>query len=110
MSSTDDLLKDVVKIGDVSLLVSEVKASNPEELRVMGDRVRDKLDPSLILLGARNEDKVLLLSMASKSLTEKGIHAGKVVKEVAQMCGGGGGGRPDMAQAVVVIQINSLKP
>lgn len=99
LSSTDDLLSEVEKIGEVSLLVSEVNAANPEELRVMGDRLRDKLDPALILLGARDKDKVLLLSMASKALTGKGIHAGKVVKETAQICGGGGGGRPDMAQA-----------
>jgi alanyl-tRNA synthetase len=65
----------------------------------LGDRLRDHLDPAAILLGAKNGDKVLLLSMVSKSLTQSGIHAGNAVKNAAKICGGGGGGRPDMAQA-----------
>ena len=59
----------------------------------------DKLGSAAIVLGAKTEDKVLFLAMVSKALTGKGLHAGKVVQQAAKVCGGGGGGRPDMAQA-----------
>ncbi|HHT42372.1 MAG TPA: alanine--tRNA ligase [Firmicutes bacterium] len=99
LGSLDDLLSSAEKVGSASLVVAEVVAQDPEELRELGDRLRDHLDPAAILLGAKNGDKVLLLSMVSKSLTQSGIHAGNAVKNAAKICGGGGGGRPDMAQA-----------
>ncbi len=79
--------------------MAEVEAEDGETLRLLGDRLRDRLDPVAIILGARAEGKVLLLSMISKSLVGHGLHAGRLIKDVAQICGGGGGGRPDMAQA-----------
>jgi alanyl-tRNA synthetase len=99
LGSLDDLLARAEQVGNAFLLVAEVEADNPEELRELGDRIRDRLDPVAILLGAKSSGKVLFLSMVSKSLTQAGVHAGQVVKKAAQICGGGGGGRPDMAQA-----------
>lgn len=99
LASLDGLVADAEKIGKAAIVVAEVEAEDPETLRVLGDRLRDRLDPVAILLAARSEDKVFLLSMVSKSLTQAGLHAGQVVKAAAQICGGGGGGRPDMAQA-----------
>ncbi len=94
------LVEKVESIGKVNLLVAEVEElTDAEQLRNLGDRLRDKLSPAIILLGAKTKDKVILLSMASKDLSKRNIHVGNVIKEVAQICGGGGGGRPDMAQA-----------
>lgn len=99
LGALDELLAGAEKIGGASLVVAEVAADDPEELRELGDRLRDKLEPVAVLLGAKSGGKVLLVSMVSKSLTQAGVHAGDVVKKAAQICGGGGGGRPDMAQA-----------
>ncbi len=99
LGALDSLISGAQKIGDAFVVVAEVQAEQAEDLRTLGDRIRDRLNPVAILLGAKSDDKVLLLSMVSKSLTEKGLHAGNAVKQAAQICGGGGGGRPDMAQA-----------
>lgn len=99
LGALDSLLAGAEKVGNASLIVAEVEADDPEDLRSLGDRLRDHLEPVVILLGAKSNGKVLLLSMVSKPLTQGGIHAGNTVKTAAQICGGGGGGRPDMAQA-----------
>ncbi len=99
LASLDDLLSGAETIDGVSLLAAEVEAQDAETLRKIGDRLRDRLEPGAVLLGARSEGRVLFLSMISKPLTKKGFHAGEVVKAAAKVCGGGGGGRPDMAQA-----------
>lgn len=99
LASLEELVTGAERIGDYSLVVAEVEADEAETLRLLGDRLRDRLDPVALVLGARADSKVLLLSMVSKSLSARGLHAGRVIKEVAQICGGGGGGRPGMAQA-----------
>lgn len=99
LGALDSLLAQAEKIGEASLLVAEVEVEDAEDLRALGDSLRDHLDPAAILLATKSDNKVLFLSMVSKSLVSSGVHAGQVVKEAAQICGGGGGGRPDMAQA-----------
>lgn len=99
LGALDSLIAGADKVGSASLVVAEVEAESPEDLRELGDRIRDRLDPVAILLGSRAGDKVLFLSMVSKSLAQAGVHAGNAVKTAAKVCGGGGGGRPDMAQA-----------
>jgi len=94
-----DLVKQSETINGVHLLVAEVQLAEADQLRELGDRLRDQLTPAVIVLGAKTEGKVLLLAMASKDLAGSVVHAGNIVKAAAQICGGGGGGRPDMAQA-----------
>ncbi|MCR8655768.1 alanine--tRNA ligase [Paenibacillus endoradicis] len=93
------LLDAVVKVGEVSILTAKVNASNMEALRSIVDELKTKLPTSVIVLGATAEDKVNLAAAVSQDLVKKGFHAGKIIKEAAQLCGGNGGGRPDMAQA-----------
>jgi alanyl-tRNA synthetase len=99
LGAVDSLVAGADQVDGAYIVVSEVDADQPEDLRVLGDRIRDRLDPVALLLASRSGEKVLLLSMVSKSLTQAGLHAGNVVREAAKLCGGGGGGRPDMAQA-----------
>ena len=61
--------------------------------------LKQKLGSGVIVLGSAVDGKVNLIAGVTKDLIEKGFHAGKLIKEVATRCGGGGGGRPDMAQA-----------
>ena len=72
--------------------------STPKDLRDYADRVRDKLVSGVALLGARADGKAFLIAVVTKDLTDR-FHAGKIVKKAAEVVGGSGGGRPDMAQA-----------
>jgi alanyl-tRNA synthetase len=93
-----DLLRQVKEIGGVKVLATEVSISDAKTLRDFGDKLRDKLESGIILLAAKAEDKALLLCMVTKDLAGK-FHAGNIIKELAPIVGGKGGGRPDMAQA-----------
>lgn len=93
-----DLLSRVKEIGGVKVLATEVSISDAKTLRDFGDKLRDKLESGIILLAAKAEDKALLLCMVTKDLAGK-FHAGNIIKELAPIVGGKGGGRPDMAQA-----------
>ncbi|MHA7964054.1 alanine--tRNA ligase [Paenibacillus sp. CAU 1782] len=88
-----------IKVGEISILCARVNAPSMDALRNIVDELRPKLPSSVIVLGAVQDDKVNLAAAVSADLVKKGLHAGKIIKEAAQKCGGNGGGRPDMAQA-----------
>jgi len=98
-ASLDELLSKKVEIGGVPLVVTAVEGGDADTLRTLADRVVEKLRSGAVLLGTADEGKVILVAKASKDLVERGFHAGNLVKEAAVACGGGGGGRPDFAQA-----------
>ncbi len=93
-----DLISRAKEINGVKTLAAEVAISDAKTLRDFADKLRDKLGSGVILLGSQSEDKALLLCMVTKDLTDR-FHAGNIVKELAPIVGGKGGGRPDMAQA-----------
>lgn len=86
-------------VGEVTVLSAKVSAPSMDALRGIADELKLKLPSSVIILGAVQDDKVNLVAAVSPDMVKKGYHAGKIVKEAAAHCGGGGGGRPDMAQA-----------
>lgn len=92
-------LLDRVKVVDgVKTLAAEVAVEDVKALRDLGDKLRDKMQSGVLLLGSRVGEKAMLLCMVTKDLTGR-FHAGNIVKAVAPLVGGTGGGRPDMAQA-----------
>ena len=93
-----DLMSKAKEIGGVKVLAAEVSITDAKTLRDFGDKLRDRLGSGVILLGSKAEDKALLLCMVTKDLASK-FHAGNIIKELAPLVGGKGGGRPDMAQA-----------
>ncbi|WP_322924154.1 alanine--tRNA ligase [Paenibacillus campi] len=93
------LTDQVETAGSTQLLATEVQAPSMDALRGLADELKMKLPEAVLVLGAAIEDKVNFVVVVPKSGIERGLHAGKLVKEVAAICGGGGGGRPDMAQA-----------
>lgn len=95
----DELLASVSEKSGVPVLAARVSAGNMETLREMADRLKNKLGSGIIVLGADAEGKVLLVGAVTPDLVKAGYHAGKLVGDVAKLTGGGGGGRPDMAQA-----------
>ena len=98
-NQVDGLLENVKEVNGVKLLGCEVEAADMNSLRDMSDMFRDKLGSGVVVLGAKSESGVNLIVAATKDLTKQGIHAGNIIKEIAKVTGGGGGGRPDMAQA-----------
>ena len=68
-------------------------------LRNLGDQMKEKVGEGIVVLASANGGKVTLLSMVTDGAMKKGAHAGNLIKEIAPLVGGGGGGRPNMAQA-----------
>jgi alanyl-tRNA synthetase len=93
-----DLIGQAKEIGGVKVLAVEVSITDAKTLRDFGDKLRDKMESGIILLGSKAGEKALLLCMVTKDLAGK-YHAGNIIKELAPLVGGSGGGRPDMAQA-----------
>ena len=93
-----DLMSQVREIGGVKVLAAEVSIADAKTLRDFGDKLRDNMESGVILLGSKASDKAMLLCMVTKDLAGK-YHAGNIIKELAPLVGGSGGGRPDMAQA-----------
>lgn len=87
------------QIDDISVVASQVQAADMAALRKMADMVRDRLQSSVVVLAAPHDGKVNFVVMVSGDLTGRGVHAGAIVREMARVAGGSGGGRPNMAQA-----------
>ncbi|KWX83001.1 alanine--tRNA ligase [Paenibacillus riograndensis] len=95
-----ELTSSVKTVGSgTQLLAVAVQAGNMDALRSTADELKSKLPDAVLVLGAAMDDKVNFVVSVPQNLVQKGFHAGKLVKEIAAVCGGGGGGRPDMAQA-----------
>ena len=90
----------IVEVNGVKFLAASIPGVEMNELRNLGDDLKSKLGEGVVVLAsAMAEDKVNLIAMATDGAIAKGAHAGNIIKEVAKTVGGGGGGRPNMAQA-----------
>ncbi len=98
-NTAETLLTKVEQVNGINVLTAKISASNMDVLREAGDWLKDKLGSAVIVLGVVLENNPRFLAMVTPDLIGKGIHAGKIIKEVAQVAGGGGGGKPEMAQA-----------
>jgi len=98
-SSQDDILKNIKEVKGIKLVSGVLKDIDGGALRDLADKLRDKIQEGLVVLASVTEGKVQFVAMATKDAVSKGAHCGKIIKEVASIAGGGGGGRPDMAQA-----------
>ncbi len=92
------LYEKIKEINGVRVLAVSVDTDDIKTLRDVGDKLRDRIQSGIILIGSRAGDKAMLLCLVTKDLTKK-YHAGNIIKEIAPIVGGSGGGRPDMAQA-----------
>lgn len=97
-AATGDILDQAREVDGFKVLAAEIDA-DANVLRDEADRLRDKLGSGVVVLASRDDSSVKLVVTVSKDLAGKRVHAGKLIKQVAGMVGGGGGGRPDMAQA-----------
>ncbi|MDF2546523.1 MAG: alaS [Anaerosolibacter sp.] len=97
--SVDEILSNVNQIKGINVVVHKLAGLDMDSLRNLGDHLRDKLGSGLVVLGTDFNDKVNFLAMATQDVVDQGVHAGNIIKEIAKIAGGGGGGRPNMAQA-----------
>ena len=98
--TADDLLAGGRALGGATVVVAALENASPDEMRQLIDVMRRKRETGLaVLLAAAADGKVQLVAGFSKDLIDRGLHAGNWLKEVAPVVGGGGGGRPDLAQA-----------
>jgi alanyl-tRNA synthetase len=97
-ASVESMLAGARDVPGGKALAIKTSVSDPSTLRELAEKLRDKLGSSVVLVGAPGKDKAMLVLTVSKDLTDR-YKAGDIIKGVAQMLGGSGGGRPDMAQA-----------
>jgi len=98
-SAIDDLLKNIKEIGGINYIAATLNGQNIESLRQITDLLRDRIKSGVVVLASESDGKVQFVAAATKDAVQKGVHAGNLLREVAKVTGGGGGGRPDMAQA-----------
>ena len=92
-----DVDSQIQEIAGVKVLAMSVPDVDMNGLRNLGDQMKEKA--GVVVLASANEGKVMLLAMATEDAMSKGAHAGNLIKEISSLVGGGGGGRPNMAQA-----------
>jgi alanyl-tRNA synthetase len=97
-AQSDELAGQARRLNGVNVIASRVEGVDDKGLRDMADRLRDRLHPAVVVLGAIQGERVALLAAVSKEATKQ-YHAGNIIKQIAPLVGGGGGGRPDFAQA-----------
>ncbi len=93
------LLEKAENISGIKLVVAKIDGADSDTLRKMGDSLKDKEQNLVLVLAGVNENKAVLVCMATKEAVSHGIHAGNIVREVAKVADGGGGGKPESAQA-----------
>lgn len=97
--NTEEIISEKLEVKGTNLIVKRIDNMQAEDLRNMADSLRDKLKSGVVVLSSVNEGKIIFTAMISKDIVKKGAHAGNILKEISKLTGGGGGGRPDMAQA-----------
>lgn len=97
--SVKDVLSNVKKIGNFSVVAINVPDTDMGELRNLGDSIKGKIGSGVVALASNKDGKVSFIVTATDDAVKAGIHSGNIIKNAAPLLGGGGGGRPDMAQA-----------
>ena len=98
-SAVGDVMSQVKEIGGVKALITKVADVDMNGLRNLGDQMKDKLGDGVVVIASVQDGKVNLMATATDAAQKMGVHAGNLIKAIVPMVGGGGGGRPGMAQA-----------
>ena len=97
-AKANDIMAGVKHIGDVDVVTAQLDGSTVDNLKTVADNFKENTECGVIVLGAHTDGKITFVAMATKSALAKGVHCGNIIKEITQIAGGRGGGKPDMAQ------------
>ena len=95
---TKNMMAGIRHLEKVNLMTSQVDGLSVNEMKTLADRAKEQMTNGVIVLAANTDDKITFVAMASKEAVSAGVHCGKIIKAVTEICGGKGGGKPDMAQ------------
>ena len=98
-NAVGDVMDKVVEAGSFKVLPVKMEGIDMNALRNLGDELKEKIESGVVVLASAKDGKVNLIAMATDDAMKAGAHAGNLIKEIASLVGGGGGGRPNMAQA-----------
>lgn len=98
-SLADQIIKNATKVGDALVVAEEIKEADPKILRSLADNIKSKITSGIIVLVAQKDSRISFVCAVTPDLIKKGLHAGNIVKEMATITSGGGGGREDFAMA-----------
>lgn len=98
-AAAGDMMSAAEEVNGIKILVSRLTDVDMNGMRDLGDEAKQKLGEAIVVFAAENGGKVNLMATATDGAVAKGAHAGNLIKEIAKLVGGGGGGRPNMAQA-----------
>ena len=97
--SLGDVMNQIVEAGQFKVLATSVEGVDMNGLRDLGDQLKTNISDGIVVIASNIDGKVNLIAMATDAAVKSGAHAGNLIKEIAPIVGGGGGGRPNMAQA-----------
>ena len=99
IQAAEGLLTSKQQVAGITVLAERANATSVESLREVGDWLRDKLGSGVLVLGAVMNERPVLIAMVTRDLVDRGLDASRIARDAARLIGGGGGGRPDIAQA-----------
>lgn len=97
-AKASDIMTSIKHVGDVDVLTAQLDGTTADGLKTIADKFKEKAECGVVVLAANTDGKIIFVTMATKSAVAKGIHAGKIIKDITAIAGGRGGGKPDMAQ------------
>ena len=97
-AKANDIMSGIKHIGDINLIVAQLDNSTVDNLRKTGDAIKEKTPMCVCVFGANTDGKISFIAMAGADAVAKGVHCGKIIKEITAIAGGSGGGKPDSAQ------------
>ncbi len=98
-SSIDDIINEKLQINELNVILKKFENTDIDSLKKYGDLIKEKIENAVVVLASNKDEKVNLVVMADDAAVAKKIHAGNIIKAIAPIVGGSGGGRPNMAQA-----------
>lgn len=97
-AKAQDVMASVKHIGDINVLSAQLDGTSADGLKSIADKFKEKVETGVVVLASNTDGKITFVAMATKAAVAKGVHAGKIIKDITAIAGGRGGGKPDMAQ------------
>ena len=97
-AKANDMMAGIKHIGDVELVTAQLDGMTANDLKTAADDIKAKMNAGVVVLASDTDDKITFVAMATKEAVKMGAHSGNIIKEITQIAGGRGGGKPDMAQ------------